>query len=78
MTRRGVAVDVPLVEAAALLHDLDKALPADHPLKSLGHGAAGGEWLRRNGFARARGAVAGHPVWLLADVDSYAAWAAAM
>ena len=37
----GLAVDRRLVETAALLHDIDKALPADHPLRALGHGRAG-------------------------------------
>ena len=66
-----------LVEAAAVLHDLDKALPADDPLKALRHGAAGGEWLRRNGYAELRDAVAAHPVWLLANFNSYEALVAA-
>ena len=37
--RAGLVVDRRLVETAALLHDIDKALPRDHPLRSLGHGA---------------------------------------
>ena len=35
---RGVLVDRRLVESAALLHDLDKALPADDPARDLRHG----------------------------------------
>ena len=41
MAGRGVAVDRALVESAALLHDLDKALPETDPLRRLGHGHAG-------------------------------------
>ena len=35
---RGIAVDRRLVEAAALLHDADKALPAGDPARALPHG----------------------------------------
>lgn len=59
---RGVAVDRALVEAAALLHDMDKALPEDHPLRALGHGHAGAEWLARHGWAELAPAVDAHPV----------------
>src|SRR5262245_59729388 len=34
----GIAVDRRLVESAALLHDVDKILPRDHPIKALPHG----------------------------------------
>lgn len=71
---RGHAISVPLVEAAALLHDLDKALPADHPLKPLGHGEAGAEWLREQGCDELAGAVANHPVTRLADDEHYSIW----
>jgi len=71
---RGHAIHVPLVEAAALLHDLDKALPADHPLKPLGHGEAGAEWLRERGHDELAGAVANHPVTRLADDVHYSLW----
>jgi putative nucleotidyltransferase with HDIG domain len=77
MTRRGVAVNGPLIEAAALLHDLDKALPADDELRPLGHGAAGAEWLRRHGYDELADAVAAHPVYVLGDAASYEAWPAA-
>ena len=76
MARRGVAVDPDLVAAAALLHDLDKMLPADDPLRALGHGAAGAEWLRQRGFDELAPAVANHPVMAIARPDSYEAWVA--
>ena len=48
--RAGHPVDRALVETASLLHDLDKALPADDPLRALGHGHAGARWLETNGY----------------------------
>lgn len=64
---RGVAVDRRLVEAAALLHDMDKAFPPDDPLRALGHGHAGAEWLARHGWAELSPAVDAHPVMRLAS-----------
>ena len=71
---RGVAVDAPLVEVSAVLHDLDKALAPDDPLKTLAHGAAGAEWLRERGFGELSEAVAAHPVLVLGEAASYDAW----
>jgi hypothetical protein len=75
MTRRGVVVDRDLLETAALLHDLDKALPNDHPFKQLGHGAAGAAWLTERGYAELAPAVAMHPVMRIGEADTYEAWA---
>jgi len=75
MVHRGVLVDAAAVEAAALLHDLDKMLPDDDPLKLLGHGAAGAEWLRQRGYAELAPAVACHPVMELGTATTYEAWA---
>ena len=72
--QRGHTISVPLVEAAALLHDVDKALPADHALKWLGHGAAGASLARENGFHEIAAAIANHPVTRLSDDDHYAGW----
>jgi putative nucleotidyltransferase with HDIG domain len=69
---QGEQIDISLVEAAALLHDLDKAFTADHPLKSLGHGDAGAAWLRDQGYDKLAPAVGCHPVMRLADDDRYA------
>jgi hypothetical protein len=71
--RASRTVDRRLVEAAALLHDVDKALPADHPLKPLGHGLAGARWLSDAGHPELARAVAGHPVMCLGD-DAAATW----
>ena len=49
-------------------------LPDDDPLKTLGHGAAGAEWLRQRGFDELAPAVAAHPVMELGTAASYDAW----
>ena len=71
---RGHAIDVALVEAAALLHDVDKALPASDPLKGLGHADAGAAWLRERGHDELAGAVAAHPVMRLTEDERYEFW----
>jgi hypothetical protein len=72
---QGHAISAPLVEAASLLHDVDKALPKDEPLAGLGHADAGAHWLSDNGYGELSGSVAAHPVTRLADNDHYATWA---
>ena len=61
-SRAGVNVDRRLVETAALLHDIDKALPREHPLRSLGHGAAGAAWVSEAGHPELAKAILAHPV----------------
>lgn len=73
---RGVAVDRRLVEAAALLHDVDKALPAGDPARDLPHGEGSAAWLTRAGHAELARAVAAHPVTRLLDGEAYRRWAA--
>jgi putative nucleotidyltransferase with HDIG domain len=73
---RGVAVDRRLVEAAALLHDVDKALPADDPARALRHGEGSAAWLTRAGHPELAQAVASHPVSRLLDEDGFRHWAA--
>lgn len=73
MAREGHLVDRTLVETASLLHDLDKALPADDPLRALGHGHAGGRWLEEHGHAELAPAVDTHPVGRLVE-QSPAEW----
>jgi putative nucleotidyltransferase with HDIG domain len=65
--QQGVALDRRLVEAAALLHDVDKALPVRHPLRALGHGTAGASWLAEHGHPELARAVERHPVMRLAE-----------
>jgi hypothetical protein len=66
----GNAVDRALVEAAAFLHDVDKVLPADDPLRALPHGAGGAAWLAARGHAELADAVANHPVTRLGAPDA--------
>jgi hypothetical protein len=62
-----VHVNRRLVEAAALLHDVDKALPAAAADRSLRHGARGASWLSDRGYGELAEAVSLHPVTVLAD-----------
>ena len=71
-----MAVDRRLVEAAALLHDVDKALPADDPARGLPHGEGSAAWLTRRGHAELARSVAGHPVTRLLDGEAYRRWSA--
>ncbi|MFN8519865.1 MAG: HD domain-containing protein [Chloroflexota bacterium] len=75
MARAGHPVDRTLVETASLLHDLDKALPADDPLRALGHGHAGARWLEERGHAELAPSVDTHPVGRLVE-QSPAEWRA--
>jgi hypothetical protein len=72
---RGVAVDRALVEAAALLHDVDKAIPAADPAAALPHGEGSAAWLAERGHAELGGAAAAHPVTRLLDPGA-GAWLA--
>jgi len=63
----GVRVDRRMVETAALLHDIDKALPSDDPLRELGHGWAGAAWLSEAGHPELARSVEAHPVMRLTD-----------
>ncbi len=74
--RRGIAVDRRLVEAAALLHDIDKILPRPDPASALPHGEAGAAWLSERGYPELARAVANHPVTRLADEERYRRWSA--
>lgn len=67
--RAGRPVDRRLVEAAALLHDVDKILPKDDPASALGHGFASAAWLARRGHPELGPAVAAHPVTRLAAAE---------
>ena len=72
----GISVDRRLVESAALLHDADKALPADDPARALRHGDGSAAWLTRLGHAELARAVASHPVTRMLDGERYEHWAA--
>lgn len=73
---RGAPVDRPLVEAAALLHDVDKILPDHDPAGRLPHGEGSAAWLTRHGHGELARAVAHHPVTCLLDGERFRRWAA--
>jgi HD superfamily phosphodiesterase len=72
----GTTIDRRLVETAALLHDVDKLLPADDPARSLPHGDGSAAWLTRHGHPELARSVAAHPVTRLIDGERYRRWAA--
>ncbi|HEU4672496.1 MAG TPA: HD domain-containing protein [Candidatus Limnocylindrales bacterium] len=53
--------DRTAVEGAGLLHDADKALPADHPVRRLPHGEGSAAWLADRGHPELGPLVANHP-----------------
>jgi HD superfamily phosphodiesterase len=69
-------VDRPLIEAAALLHDVDKLLPSDGPERALAHGEGSAAWLARQGHPELGPAVASHPVTRLIAGDRFERWMA--
>ncbi|MHB8892542.1 MAG: HD domain-containing protein [Candidatus Limnocylindrales bacterium] len=68
----GRAVNRSLVDAAALLHDVDK-LPAAGAPAGLRHGEGSAAWLEAGGWAELAAVVRDHPVTRLAD-PAYEAW----
>ncbi len=68
---RGLPVDRAAVEAAALLHDVDK-LPAARADARLPHGEGSADWLARHGMPELAPLVRDHPVTRLAE-DALAA-----
>lgn len=73
---RGRAVDRGLVEAAALLHDVDKLLPDGDAARRLRHGDGSAAWLTWQGHPELAPVVADHPVTRLVDGEAFAAWLA--
>ena len=71
-TAHGAAVDVGLVEAAALLHDVDK-LPLAAAPAHLRHGDGSAAWLAAHGMAELGPVVRDHPVTRLAE-PAFASW----
>jgi len=68
------AIDRPLVEAAALLHDADKLLPGGDPAGARPHGEGSAAWLAMRGHPELGPAVAAHPVTRLVDGVAYRRW----
>jgi len=72
---QGRPADRRLVEAAALLHDVDKLFPPGDPRRAGGHGAAAARWLTEQGWPELAEPVAVHPVGRLLDhAGDVAAW----
>ncbi len=71
---RGVTVDQRLAETAALLHDVDKVLPAADPRRALPHGLGSAAWLEDAGYPELASAVAMHPVTRLRDEAWFDDW----
>lgn len=68
--KAGLTVDRRAVETAALLHDIDKALPHNHQLRELGHGHAGAVLVSDAGHPELARAIAVHPVVRLTDATA--------
>lgn len=73
LSGQGIAVDAPRVEAAALLHDVDKLIWRRDERPGP-HGEAGARWLSERGHPELARPVAGHPVTVLADDERYERW----
>jgi putative nucleotidyltransferase with HDIG domain len=69
-------VDRALAESAALLHDVDKALPLDDPVRRLRHGDGSAAWLEQHGYPELAPVVASHPVTRLTDGAWFDRWIA--
>lgn len=76
MAARGTPIDRRLVEAAALLHDVDKLLPDADPARRDRHGDGSAAWLTGQDHAELAALVADHPVTRLVDGAAFAAWLA--
>ena len=76
IAERGIAVQRHLVESAALLHDLDKAIPRGDAARALPHGDGSAAWLSAHGYPELARPVARHPVTRLVDGERYRRWSA--
>ncbi len=65
-----------LVEAAGLLHDIDKLLADDDPARRVPHGDGSAAWLWSKGHPELGPAVANHPVTRLIDGNQFERWLA--
>jgi hypothetical protein len=70
----GRSLDRHLVEAAALLHDVDKIDPVKAEMAGLAHAEGSAAWLAARGFPELGPAIAGHPVTRLADAAWFDGW----
>jgi HD superfamily phosphodiesterase len=72
----GRFLDRRLVEAAALLHDVDKLERVKPQVDGLVHGEGSADWLARKGYPELGPAIVGHPVTRLADGAWFKSWIA--
>jgi HD superfamily phosphodiesterase len=73
----GRSLDRHLVEAAALLHDVDKLAAVKPLVTDLVHAQGSAAWLARKGYPELGPAIVGHPVTRLADAVWFEDWFAA-
>jgi hypothetical protein len=64
------------VEAAALLHDVDKLESVKPAVEGLAHGEGSADWLARQGYGELGPVIVGHPVTRLADGEWFDRWLA--
>jgi hypothetical protein len=72
--RAGTHLDRRLVDAAALLHDVDKLEALRHDLDGVRHAEGSALWLARRGHPELGPVIAGHPVTRLADEGWFEEW----
>lgn len=70
----GRSLDRHLVEAAALLHDVDKLAAVEPEVDGLPHAEGSAAWLARQGYPELGPVVVGHPVTRLADTAWFESW----
>jgi hypothetical protein len=70
----GRSLDRRLVEAAALLHDVDKIDRVKAEMAGLAHAAGSAAWLAGRGYPELGPAIVGHPVTRLADGAWFDGW----
>jgi HD superfamily phosphodiesterase len=73
-TRAGRSLDRRLVEAAALLHDVDKLDRVKPEVIGLAHAEGSADWLARQGYPELGPLIVGHPVTRLADAAWFDGW----
>src|ERR1035437_10883881 len=70
----GLSLDRRLVEAAALLHDVDKLTRVKQQIDGLAHADGSAAWLASQGYPELGPAIVGHPVTRLAAAARVEGW----
>jgi putative nucleotidyltransferase with HDIG domain len=70
----GAPVDRHLVEAAALLHDVDKLPRVKAEVAGIRHADGSAAWLAEHGYPELGAVIADHPVTRLGDGDWFERW----